>query len=165
MTPSTASLSAPHLKASPLTPEGFVPFGRVVAAPEQPGRAFLGSLIENRREAADLDFSLTHTAASPLPFEARLMERHPLSSQAFLALDVARFLVIVAPSGSNGPEMGQAQAFIGSAGQALVYAPGTWHHGMVALDRPGRFAIIMWCAEDGRNDEFHPLAQPVMVAG
>lgn len=152
------------LTARSLTTEGFAPFGRVIAAPEKPGRAFLGSLIENRRDAADLDFSLTHSAPSALPFEARLMERHPLSSQAFLALDVARFLVIVAPSAEDGPDMARAQAFIGSAGQALVYAPGTWHHGMVALDRPGRFAIIMWCAEDGRNDEFHSLAQPVTVA-
>ena len=93
------------------------------------------------------------------------MERHPVSSQAFLALDVARFLVIVAPTIEDGPDMGRAQAFIGSAEQALVYAPATWHHVMVALDRPGRFAIIMWCAEDGRNDEFHTLAQPVTVAG
>jgi len=153
------------LIAQPLTAETFAPFGRVIAAPEKPGRAFLGSLIENRRDAAALDFSLTHTAASALPFEAKLMERHPLSSQAFLALDVARFLVIVAPTIEDGPDMSRAQAFIGSAGQALVYAPATWHHGMIALDRPGRFAIIMWCAEDGRNDEFHTLAQPVMVAG
>ena len=153
------------LIAQPLTAEAFAPFGRVIAAPEKPGRAFLGSLIENRRDAAALDFSLTHTAASALPFEAKLMERHPLSSQAFLALDVARFLVIVAPTIEDGPDMSRAQAFIGSAGQALVYAPATWHHGMIALDRPGRFAIIMWCAEDGRNDEFHTLAQPVMVAG
>lgn len=156
------------LIAQKLTAEAFAPFGQVIAAPEKPGRAFLGSLIENRRDVAALDFSLTHTAASTLPFEARLMERHPVSSQAFLALDVARFLLIVAPTlgptGANGPDMSRAQAFIGSAGQALVYAPGTWHHGMVALDRPGRFAIVMWCAEDGRNDEFHTLAQPVMVA-
>ena len=153
------------LIAQPLTAEAFAPFGQVIVAPEKPGRAFLGSLIENRRDAAALDFSLSHTAASALPFEARLMERHPVSSQAFLALDVARFLVIVAPTIEDGPDMSRAQAFIGSAGQALVYAPGTWHHGMVALDHPGRFAIIMWCAEDGRNDEFHTLAQPVMVGG
>ena len=153
------------LIAQPLTAEAFAPFGQVIVAPEKPGRAFLGSLIENRRDAAALDFSLSHTAASALPFEARLMERHPVSSQAFLALDVARFLVIVAPTIEDGPDMSRAQAFIGSAGQALVYAPATWHHGMIALDRPGRFAIIMWCAEDGRNDEFHTLAQPVMVAG
>ena len=153
------------LIAQPLTAEAFAPFGQVIVAPEKPGRAFLGSLIENRRDAAALDFSLSHTAASALPFEAKLMERHPLSSQAFLALDVARFLVIVAPTIEDGPDMSRAQAFIGSAGQALVYAPGTWHHGMVALDHPGRFAIIMWCAEDGRNDEFHTLTQPVMVAG
>ncbi|MBU0726313.1 MAG: ureidoglycolate lyase [Alphaproteobacteria bacterium] len=152
------------LIAQPLTAETFAPFGRVIAAPEKPGRAFLGSLIENRRDDAALDLSLTHTAASTLPFEARLMERHPVSSQAFLALDVARFLVIVAPTIEDKPDMSRARAFIGSAGQALVYAPATWHHGMVALDRPGRFAIIMWCAEDGRNDEFRTLAQPVMVA-
>jgi len=152
------------LIAQPLTAEAFAPFGRVIAAPAKPGRAFLGSLIENRRDAAALDLSLTHTAASTLPFEAKLMERHPVSSQACLALDVAQCLVIVAPTIEDGPDMSRAQAFIGSAGQALVYAPATWHHGMVALDRPGRFAIIMWCAEDGRNDEFHTLAQPVMVA-
>ena len=153
------------LIAQPLTAEDFEPFGRVIAAPEKPGRAFLGSLIENRRDSAAIDFSLTHTPASALPFEATLMERHPVSSQAFLALDVARFLVIVAPTIEDGPDMSRAQAFIGSAGQALVYAPATWHHGMIALDRPGRFAIIMWCVEDGRNDEFHTLAQPVMVGG
>ncbi|KZD12573.1 ureidoglycolate lyase [Oceanibaculum pacificum] len=156
------------LIAAPLTEAAFAPFGRVVEAPAKAGRAYFGPLIENSRPSASLDFSLTHTAASALPFEARVMERHPLTAQAFLALDVSRFLVIVAPGsasagGEEGPDMTRARAFIGRQGQALVYAPAVWHHGMIALDHPGRFSILMWCAPDGRDDEFVTLETPVTV--
>lgn len=155
------------LIAAPLTDADFAPFGRVVEAPAKAGRNYFGPLLENRRPATALDFSLTHTAASALPFEARVMERHPLTAQAFLALDVSRFLVIVAPSiasgEDDGPDMARARAFLGRPGQALVYAPAVWHHGMIALDRPGRFSILMWCAPDGRDDEFVTLETPVTV--
>lgn len=159
-------MSLDGLSAQPLDAAAFSPFGAVLEGPAgAPGRMYFGPLLDNRRPAARLDLSLSHTPHSVLPVELLVMERHAHSAQAFLAIAVEAFLVVVAPGGDEGPDMGRALAFIAGAGQGLVYAPGTWHHPMVALGRPGRFAIAMWSAGDGADEEIRRLPAPVRVIG
>lgn len=147
-----------------LTAETFAPYGRVVAAPEGEGRLFCGEMIENRRADAKLDFSLTTVAHRQLPLALRLFERHAFSSQCFMPLNVARYLVAVCPDDGNGrPDTGRATAFIATADHGVVYAPGTWHHPMTALDRPGRFAIVMWACGDAGDEELVPLDRTIEV--
>jgi ureidoglycolate lyase len=95
-----------------------------------------------------------------------MMERHPDSSQTFLPVDVARYLVIVAPNGSiDRPDMTQARAFLARGDQGVTYRPGAWHHGMTVFDRAGRFVVLMWVAGDGRDEEFHHTERPIAVSG
>ena len=43
-------------------------------------------------------------------------------------------------------------AFLVGAAQGITYHANTWHHPLTILDRPARFAVVMW--RDGtRTDE------------
>jgi ureidoglycolate lyase len=76
----------------------------------------------------------------PLPLKIELMERHPLSSQAFVPLGLAPFLVVVAER-SKRPEAGDLRAFRTDGRQGINYRPGTWHHPLIALT-PADFLVI-----------------------
>src|SRR5438046_4391112 len=92
------------------------------------------------------------------------MERHEFSSQSFLPLDVARWLVVVAPAGADGgPDPSRAVAFLAGPGQGVTYHAGTWHHPLTILDRPARFAVVMWRDGTSTDEEFGTLAAPVLI--
>jgi ureidoglycolate lyase len=145
------------LKAEPMTADAFLPFGRVVSAGLQAGASatqgtavrfdFCTDLVTTRPEAR-ANLAVFRSVAKSLPFDVVLLERHPCSTQAFIPMVVARYLVCVAPTGSDGrPVVDHLRAFLCAPGQGVAYAPGTWHHPMVALDGPGDFAMLAW--EDG----------------
>lgn len=152
-----------RIVAEPLTAEGFAPFGEVLDYPGEPGRVFFNRGLANARPAARVDLSVARLApAARLPLRAEVMERHEHSSQTFLPVDVCRYLVIVAPAASDGPDESRARAFVAGGRQAVTYHAGVWHHGMTVLDRPGSFWVLMWCAGSG-DEEFRPLARPFDV--
>ena len=152
------------IHAEPLTEAAFAPFGEVFGPPATPGRTYVDRALQNPRAAAQpsLSFSLIEPLeGNRLPIT--LMERHAHSSQAFIALDVARYLLIVAPSAaSGGPDTARARAFVASGAQSINYRAGTWHHEMMPLDRRGRFAILMWNA-GVEDEEFVTIAAPFDV--
>jgi ureidoglycolate lyase len=79
----------------PLRAERFAPFGDVLEAPDVPGRLFYGDGLANRRAGAAPSLALVHAPPlTALPLVATRMERHEFSSQTFLALDAARWLVM-----------------------------------------------------------------------
>ena len=45
--------------------------------------------------------------------------------------------------------------------RGVTYRRDVWHHGMVVLDRPARFAVLMWRRRDGTDDVFADLPAPV----
>ena len=98
----------------PLRAEAFAPFGDVLEAPPAPGRLFFGDGLANRRSGATP--SLAVACVPPLasrPLVATRMERHEFSSQSFIALDVARWLVIVTPKAADGrPDTTRVRAFL-----------------------------------------------------
>ncbi|WP_370154938.1 ureidoglycolate lyase [Ferrovibrio sp.] len=158
------SESVTLLPSRPLTAAAFAPYGQVIDHDGFEGRIYRGDLIENRRPQARLDLSFTLVAASSLPCPLKLFERHAFSAQAFIPLDVAGYLVTVCPDDGRGrPDPSQAVAFLARPDQSIVYAAGTWHHPMVALQRPGRFAIVMWMMGDAGDEELVPLTAPVTV--
>jgi ureidoglycolate lyase len=92
------------------------------------------------------------------------MERHEFSSQSFLALDVARWLVIVAPKADGGgPDARRARAFLAGPGQGITYHADTWHHPLTVLDRAARFAVLIWLENSKTDEEFVTLAEPFTV--
>ncbi len=154
------------LALQPLEADAFAPFGEVLSGPRRPGeRAFYDSALGSPRADARMGLHVNHVTPSTLPYVVDQLERHPFSSQTFLPLDVSRFVVVVAPTGPNGgPDSGQARAYLSPGTLGVTYHAGVWHHRIVALDRPGRFAVLMWRVAPAVDDEFVDLGRAIELS-
>jgi ureidoglycolate lyase len=73
-----------------------------------------------------------------MPFTIRMLERHPLGSQAFIPLLGRPFLVVVAPPTNHSinndqPQLDLIRAFITNGKQGVNYSRGTWHHPVLSI--------------------------------
>jgi ureidoglycolate lyase len=82
-----------------------------------------------------------------------MLERHPLSSQLFMPLSAAPFLVVVAPPGEN-VDRTSVRAFVTNGAQGVNYRRGTWHHPVIALANPSEFLVVDRVGPGANCDEF-----------
>lgn len=136
------------LAIEPLTADAFAPFGDVIAARGEPRGINYGA-TERFHDLARIDctaeggrtiVNIFRSMPPHFPFPVKVMERHPLSSQAFMPLSSRPFLVVVAPKGDFDPAA--VRAFRAGPGQGVNFAPGTWHHFNLALDAQSDFLVI-----------------------
>jgi ureidoglycolate lyase len=156
-------VSTLELAAVPLTAAAFAAFGDVVQAGDRFALINRGT-TRMYADLAKLDVdaqggsprvSLYRVAPCELPLTIRMLERHPLSSQLFVPLDSAAFLVVVAPPGADVIDSSAIRAFVTDGHQGVNYRRGTWHHPVIALTHPTEFLVVDR-AGAGRNcDEFH----------
>lgn len=147
-----------------LTPAAFAAFGDVVDPPDVGGRAALGESLVARDGADTPRLSFNQTRNWDLPLTATEMERHNRSSQCFVPLDVSRWVILVAPDKGGKPDPDGIRAFVVRGDQAVNYHLGTWHHPLRTLDRPGRFAVLMWTTGTKADDEeWSTLPEPLEV--
>lgn len=152
------------LRLQPLTPEAFAPFG-VVKEPPAPGQrdAMEAGLGVNRTDTT-VRLAFNHPSPHRLPLLATKMERHPWSSQTFIPLDVSRWVIMVAPDKHGAPDPAGLIAFLATGDQAVNYHIDTWHHPLCVLDRPGRFATLMWTTGVKADDEvWADLPEPFSI--
>ncbi len=132
------------LTIEPLTAGAFAPFGDVIEATDTARNFTINQGFAQRyHDLAKIDVG-AHSGypmvnifkAKPraLPLHLRLLECHPMGSQAFIPLAPQSFLVVVAPAG-NTPQLTDIRCFQTAAGQGVNYARGTWHHPLIALTR------------------------------
>ncbi|MBL8721982.1 MAG: ureidoglycolate lyase [Myxococcales bacterium] len=154
--------------AAVLEAAAFAPYGTVIEATGGSLAANQGTAARfdqatrllNERPEARLAISVFRCAAqTSQPFTVRLLEKHPCSTQIFVPMNAARYLVIVALGGDT-PDLATLSAFVAHGAQAIAYHPGVWHHPMVALDATIDF--VCFVHEDGtaRDCVVHPLARP-----
>ena len=131
-----------------LTREAFAPFGDVIEVPTAPGRNYYADALGNLRADASPSLSMSYREPTQdRPLRSEMLERHEFSSQTFAPVDVARWLIVVAPHArAGGPDVAGLKAFVATGAQGVTYRPNTWHRGLTTLDRPGRFAVFMWLA-------------------
>ncbi|HRO59137.1 MAG TPA: ureidoglycolate lyase [Burkholderiaceae bacterium] len=146
----TAGFPSILLKVRPLTREGFAPFGETIQAGDPEQRLVINEGTAERYHAlANIDpgpqgrtiVSIFRSQPRELPLLIVTMERHPLASQAFMPLSGRRWLVVVAPAGAP-PAAEDLVAFVASGEQGVNYAPGVWHHPLIALDAASDFLVI-----------------------
>ena len=138
------------LLPEPLTAAAFAPFGELIAV-DAAKRHFSinGGNTERYHDLAELVpgpdgkliVSIFRGLPRQLPFAIEMMERHPLASQAFVPLTAQPYLVVVAPPGpAPGPD--DLRAFLARPGEGVNYAPGTWHHPLLALNEICDFLVV-----------------------
>jgi ureidoglycolate lyase len=153
------------LRLAPLTSDAFKPFGAVIEPPALPGeRSFYTQWLGSSRSGMEPRLHVNHVPASSLPYAVEVLERHPYAAQIFLPLDVASYVIVVAPPALNGdPDTDKAQGFVASGTVGIVYAPGVWHAGMTVLARTGSFGVLMWRNDTDDDEEFFSLASPLLI--
>ena len=75
----------------------------------------------------------------------KMMEKHPLGSQAFIPMKECTFLVFVAPRGEK-PNVKKIESFIVPKQTGINYKPGIWHFPLISkkkmnflvVDRKGK---------------------------
>ena len=152
-----------RLPIEALSAEAFAPFGTVIQLegarhyPINQGtteRFHALALADTDSPGGRTGISLFRGQGFALPFRLRVMERHPLSSQAFVPIACARsdrYLVVVAPAGEL--QLDGLRAFLAEGFQGVQYARGVWHHPLIALDRDSDFLVIDRIADDANCDE------------
>jgi ureidoglycolate lyase len=171
MTTPAAATAPLTLVPEPLTHAAFAPFGDVIAA-DAAARHFTinaGNTVRYHDLAriepgtnGRVIVSIFRGQPRQLPFTVAMMERHPLASQAFVPLSARPYLVVVAPAGA-APRAQDLRLFVARADQGVNYAPGVWHHPLLALEAVSDFLVIDR-AGDGHNCDEVVLAQPALIA-
>jgi ureidoglycolate lyase len=156
-----------------LTPSSFSPFGEVLFF--DPNRSKLVNDGRAHRSDTDARFdrvpdkgepvlAIYRAHGEPLPLRLQTFERHPLSSQAFVAVSAERFLIVVAPQDTSGlPDLSRAEAFVGHRGEGVNYARNLWHTPITAIGTGGDFLMFMW--ESGCEEDciFHRPSEPLLI--
>lgn len=152
----------------PLTSDAFAPFGEIVELADEPTMLINEGLCGRHHDLATLDFSDGKAGISlfdgtpyVLPFPLRLVERHPLGSQAFLPMSSDPFLVIVAPDLNGLP--GKPLAWVTNGRQGVNYHRGTWHGVLCPINRRATFAVVDRIG-NGKNLEEHRYDQSWIVS-
>jgi ureidoglycolate lyase len=158
------------LRPEPLTRAGFAPFGDVIEA----GHAFdviNSGTTQQFKELADIDVSagggrtqvsLYRVVPYELPLAIKMLERHPLSSQLFMPLNAAPFLIVVAPPGDR-IDRASVRAFVTNGAQGVNYRRGTWHHPVIALRNPSEFLVVDRSGPGINCDEFFFDGQELLL--
>lgn len=156
--PSTSSANDEDLWLSvqQLDPRSFAPYGEVLAAGARSETVNQGTSVKYPNLCRlDVDpgaqpaLHIFRPEPVTLPARLRLLERHPLSSQVFMPLGEARFLVVVAselPATDAPSDRGKRlRAFASDGHQGVKLARGIWHHPLLALDSADFLVIDRYC--------------------
>ena len=144
----------------PLTYADFKPFGDVIEVGNSQARSINEGNTTRYHNLAELDLSaeggkpglnIFRSRPIPQPMILELMERHPLSSQAFYPLGNSPYLVVVAPPGELDPFA--VVAFVAQSDQGVNYHKGTWHHYSLALGGVSDFLVVDRISDDQNCDE------------
>lgn len=152
-----------QLLIEPLTKAAFAEFGDVIEVGNND--YFLINNGSTRRyhqlAQADVDEQggqaiISIFQATPLeyPLTIKMLERHPLGSQAFIPLLGQPYLIVVAPKGDT-PTLTSCRAFLSNGQQGVNYLKGVWHHPVLALTGDDRFLIVDRAGKGNNCDEVH----------
>ena len=141
---------AEFLPVDDLSSESFAVFGDVIEVNDRVRHFTINDgFTERYHDLAKVDVSnqngttlINIFRSTPLeqPIAIRKMERHPLSSQAFMPMGKHPFLVVVAPAGNF--DESAIKVFLAESGQGVNYHPGTWHHFCLALNDVSDFLVV-----------------------
>ena len=161
------------LKPQPLTREAFAPFGDVIETLGAGHYPINEGTTERFHDLAEVDVSeaggrplinIFRGQPRELPLTIRLMERHPLGSQAFIPTGAHLWLTVAAPAGEP-PASSDLRAFIAGAGQGVNYHRGVWHHPLIALEAVSDFIVVdRGGAGDNCDEYYFPEGEEILLS-
>ncbi|OZG70263.1 ureidoglycolate hydrolase [Hahella sp. CCB-MM4] len=143
------------LKPEPLTAEAFSPFGQVLEISDQQPLLINDGNTLRYDSLAPVELSgpddygvmnLFRARPRDLPMPIKMVERHPLGSQAFIPLSGEPYLVLVAlpkaGESDNIPDPESLRLFFARQDQGVNYARNTWHHPVLGLNKTCDFLVV-----------------------
>jgi len=157
------------IQPEPLTKDAFLPFGNVLETEGvDPQLINFGNTQKFGNQAevktGDSGFaqvSIYRSRAIILPFRIRLLECHPLGSQAFYPLHHRPFPVIVAKAG-DAPGPADIRMFLTNGRQGVNLHTGVWHHYQLTLGQDSDYLVV---DRGGKGDNYreHQLNEEVWI--
>jgi len=89
--------------------------------------------INTSRDDGKTILSVFSALKRTFPMKIDMMEKHPLSSQAFIPMKETTFLSFVAPPGES-PEISKIQSFIIPPKTGINYKPDIWHFPLISTE-------------------------------
>ena len=139
-----------HLEARPLSAALFERYGEVIDLDGARQFPINNGLTTRFHDLLTIDagsekghpiVNVFRTSPLPLPHQVKIMERHPLGSQAFIPMEETPFLVLVARAGDK-PEVDDLELFLTNGKQGINLYKNTWHHFQIVLDHTQDFLVI-----------------------
>ena len=141
-----------RITLEPLTKAAFAPFGDVIeiegsaSYPINQGTTqrfhHLGK-VQILGDDGVAGISMARGDAFQLPVTIRMLERHPIGSQAWIPTNNTPFIVVVAPNGADDlPDESHLRAFYATGQQGVNYHAGTWHHPLMSYGQQGDFIVV-----------------------
>ena len=139
-----------ELKPAPLTREAFQPFGDVITIDGAKVLSINEGTTDRFHDLCTVDveedggrplISVFRGRPRPTPIEIKMMERHPISSQAFVPLDRRPYLIVVADDRAQLTPVA-LRVFLASGEQGVNYRRGVWHYPLLSLETSSDFLVI-----------------------
>lgn len=150
------------LRPQPLTQQAFAAFGDVIETQSRDALLINNGSTQRYHRLADIQLGAAEDQgiisifrAQPLtmPLRIRMLERHPLGSQAFMPLKGNPFLIVVAEP-ADSPDPQQLHAFISDGSQGVNYHKGVWHHPVLCCVKDDDFLVVDRKGEGNNCDEY-----------
>lgn len=139
---------AVKLRPVPLSAPAFKPYGDVLdsagIAPRSINQGFAQRFndlcrVDVAPGGGEVNVSLFTANPRPAPIAIKLMERHPLGSQAFVPMQDRPWLVLVC---DDPLDVSSYHLFAATGRQGVNYARNVWHHPLLVFDSGSHFLII-----------------------
>ena len=137
-----------RLTAQPLTAEAFRPFGDVLDTGLVKPRTINQGFANRFNDLCKVDVVAGEGAVNvsiftanprPTPIAIKMMERHPLGSQAFIPMQDRPWLVLVC---TDPLEINSYRLFAATGRQGVNYSRSAWHHPLLVADPHSHFLVI-----------------------
>ena len=150
------------LRPEPLTAEVFAPYGDVIETANRDFFMINNGSTKRYHRLAEVQLgtpedrgiiSIFRAQALSMPLNIKMMERHPLGSQAFIPLKQNPFLLLVAEPGET-PAAASIRAFVTDGTQGVNYHRGVWHHPILCCEAEDDFLVVDREGEGNNCDEY-----------
>lgn len=159
------------LPVEPLTKEAFAPFGEVIERADAQRLLINEGTTVRFHDLAAVDvgrdgghplISIFRAEPRTAPIAIRMMERHPLGSQAFYPLTKQDWLVVVC-RGHAAPDTATLRCFRASGEQGVNYRPNTWHHPLLVLQPQDFLVVDRGGSGENLDEHWFGAAEPTAV--